>query len=79
MYQDPCKIQMHLETRAIELILMMQSAPEDIRPACLECGTRMLRAVYGLPCSDLANDPTVKLMGCLIDGDVLEWFCPKCD
>lgn len=43
------------------------------------CGTPRLRAIYGLPTTDLANDPTVKLMGCLIDGDMPEWFCPKCD
>ena len=46
---------------------------------CPECGTPSLRAIYGLPTSVLANDPTVKLMGCLIDGKRSEWFCPECD
>ena len=36
-------------------------------------------AIYGLPTSELVNDPTVKLMGCLIDGAMNEWFCQKCD
>jgi len=79
MYQGPSKIQIHLETIAIERILMTQSTPEDTRPACPECGTLLLRAVYGLPNRDLANDTTVKLMGCLIDGPMPEWYCAKCD
>jgi len=45
---------------------------------CPDCGTPRLRAIYGLPTHELANDPTVKLMGCLIDGEMQEWICPKC-
>jgi len=46
---------------------------------CPKCGTSRLRAVYGLPKSELANDPTVKLMGCMIDGEMKEWSCPMCE
>jgi hypothetical protein len=46
---------------------------------CPECGTPRLRAIYGLPTIELANDPNVKLMGCLIDGEMPEWYCPECD
>jgi len=46
---------------------------------CPNCGAPRLKAIYGLPTSELANDPTVKLMGCLIDGELLEWFCPNCE
>lgn len=58
---------------------MMKLATEETGPACPACGTLLLRAIYGLPPSELANDPTVKLMGCLIGGEISEWFCPKCD
>jgi predicted RNA-binding Zn-ribbon protein involved in translation (DUF1610 family) len=70
---------MHLEITRIEPIRMMQSASEDNRPACPECGTLLLRAVHGLPTRDLANDPTVKIMGCLVDEKMVEWFCPECN
>ena len=58
---------------------MTRPSDEETRPACPECGTVMVKAIYGLPTRDLANDPTVKLMGCLIDVEMHEWFCPKCD
>ncbi|MEO0061298.1 MAG: hypothetical protein RL343_916 [Actinomycetota bacterium] len=46
---------------------------------CPTCDNHRLQAVYGLPIRDLANEPTVKLMGCLMECDMPEWFCPKCD
>ena len=46
---------------------------------CPICGTNQLRTVYGLPTAELVNDPTVKLMGCLLDGYMPEWFCQKCE
>ena len=46
---------------------------------CPICGTDQLRTVYGLPTAELVNDPTVKLMGCLIDCEIPEWYCPVCD
>ena len=46
---------------------------------CPICGTNQLRTVYGLPTSDLVIDPRVKLMGCLIDGDMHKWFCTECE
>jgi hypothetical protein len=49
------------------------------RRECPACGTPRLRAVYGLPTGELVNDQMVKLMGCLIDGDMHKWFCTKCD
>lgn len=46
---------------------------------CPKCGTPRLRAIYDLPTSELAIDPTVKIMGCLLDGEMAEWFCLNCD
>jgi len=46
---------------------------------CNVCGTKLLRAVYGLPTREVAHDASVKLMGCLIDGEMPKWFCPECD
>jgi len=46
---------------------------------CPICSTTRLRAIYGLPTSEFADDPTMKLMGCLTDGEMPKWFCPECD
>jgi hypothetical protein len=44
---------------------------------CDECGSRMLKAIYGMM---MGEPPAGHIsMGCVVSGDDPDWICPKCD
>ena len=44
---------------------------------CDDCGSRMLKAIYGMM---MGEPPAGHVsMGCMVSGDDPDWICPKCD